>query len=310
MCVRIPRRGCAASQTDSDTPEIGDQGYRAGNRAQQAGTACDAHRMQRARASTLTLDSPLNHSLFVSLASPLTRLPPLTASHPPQEELPLLRAAHRLIYRIRRFVNGDASHRTRLLVKALLGCGMGPTLFGCGRCARVWVTQRLWGAWCPRAVLACICDVGDLINAIPILEGKNASTHFPSIASRPFRLYVVNISISTAACAVRIPPARCACSYRDGSLGGLKEPLGRLDTWVWARRMKGLDGSLSTSLGVCATHLSLSHSATYWSCRAFDGRDGYDTAQLWVPAAGECGECVQEEDMRRVECECARGMLI
>jgi hypothetical protein len=33
------------------------------------------------------------------------------------------------------FVDGDA-HRTRLLVKALLDCGMGPTLLGCGRCVR------------------------------------------------------------------------------------------------------------------------------------------------------------------------------
>jgi hypothetical protein len=37
--------------------------YRAGNRAQQAGTACDAHCMQRARAPTLALDSPPSLSL-------------------------------------------------------------------------------------------------------------------------------------------------------------------------------------------------------------------------------------------------------
>ncbi|KAJ7930788.1 hypothetical protein B0H13DRAFT_1961463 [Mycena leptocephala] len=59
----------------------------AGNRAQRAGTTCDAHRMQWARAPTLTLDSPLNYSLFDSLDSPFTRLPPLTASHPHQKGL-------------------------------------------------------------------------------------------------------------------------------------------------------------------------------------------------------------------------------
>jgi hypothetical protein len=80
MCAHIPRRGPTAPQTDSDTPEIGDQvtargacrrrsdlrgvfllscgGSRAASR-----TACDAHRMQRVRAPTLALDSPPSLSL-------------------------------------------------------------------------------------------------------------------------------------------------------------------------------------------------------------------------------------------------------
>ncbi|KAJ7930741.1 hypothetical protein B0H13DRAFT_2309359 [Mycena leptocephala] len=112
----------------------------------------------------------------------------------------------------------------------------------------------------PSAHLALISAI-----PIPILESKNASTY---LACQPFRLSIVNevrlclllapastrysspsdpfppllfldlpflplpLLAPTAACAVRIPPARCARSYRDGSLGGLSEPLGRLNARV------------------------------------------------------------------------------
>ncbi|KAJ7930691.1 hypothetical protein B0H13DRAFT_2309313 [Mycena leptocephala] len=82
-------------------------------------------------------------------------------------------------------MDGDASHRTWLLVKALLDCGMGPTLLGCGRCAR---GGRGAGSVSP-GVIAQVA----LTSAIPILEAKNAYTHSSSIACRPFQLYIVNI---------------------------------------------------------------------------------------------------------------------
>ncbi|KAJ7930711.1 hypothetical protein B0H13DRAFT_2309331 [Mycena leptocephala] len=106
------------------------------------------------QAPILALDSPPNHFLFVSSGSPLMRL--LPASHLHQRELLLPHAPSTPAFRslflpcfphlyleieysdvrrgsgdpymsmrvgIHRFVDGDPSHRTRLLVKALLGCG-------------------------------------------------------------------------------------------------------------------------------------------------------------------------------------------
>ncbi|KAJ7930688.1 hypothetical protein B0H13DRAFT_1858501 [Mycena leptocephala] len=127
---------------------------------------------------------------------------------------------------IRRFVDGDASRRTQVLVKALLGCG---------RCTRACVTRRLWGGLgCPRAVLASVCNVGDLTSTIPILEAKNASTHSPSMVCRPFGLYVVNIC-HVVPRSRSLPPLApsVSCCYRNGSLEGLEELLGRLDAWFY-----------------------------------------------------------------------------
>ncbi|KAJ7846535.1 hypothetical protein B0H13DRAFT_2362950 [Mycena leptocephala] len=115
---------------------------------------------------------------------------------------------------IRCFVDGDASHRTRLLVKALLDCGMGPTLLGCGRCAR--------GGHGAGSVSPGVIAQVALTSAIPILEAKNASTPSLTIARRPFRLYIVNI----VRLSLHPPSARYSSpSYPSPALPFLSLPL-------------------------------------------------------------------------------------
>ncbi|KAJ7930791.1 hypothetical protein B0H13DRAFT_2264099 [Mycena leptocephala] len=151
-------------------------GYRAGNRAQRAGIACDAHRMQRARASTLTLDSPHNHPLFVSLDSLLTCLPPLTQ--------------HRIL------TKKNCYSHTLFSRRCSSAAGWGPPSSAAGD-AHGLVRRGGCGAGLdvPEPYSSAFAMWGDtpssanLTGAIRILEGKNASTH---IACWPFRLSIVN----------------------------------------------------------------------------------------------------------------------
>jgi hypothetical protein len=83
------------------------------------GTACDAHCMRRVQAPTLALDSPPNHSLFVSLDSRLYAF--LSSQHRIFPNTNYYSTYCVLV----RFVDGDTSRRTQLSIKWLLGCGTG-----------------------------------------------------------------------------------------------------------------------------------------------------------------------------------------
>ncbi|KAJ7930739.1 hypothetical protein B0H13DRAFT_2651855 [Mycena leptocephala] len=255
MCARIPRRGRTASQTDSDTPEIGDQVAARGACRQRrdlwgcvlaivrgithSETGLPATHIicsGRGHQPSLLTPHPVslcpigipaylppsshsiasspkeNHysrtlrvallprlpipppSILPSLLSPDSNADAVTHVGAVKARTSLCARGSAALVQDRALVAGKCARPVREG-----GCGVGlgvPEL--CSIAFAMWGdmpsgTGVLVAARCLLRAHPFASRVLDFINAIPILEAKNASTHSPSITCQPFRLYVVNI---------------------------------------------------------------------------------------------------------------------